>query len=204
MIPRSRLANGIGAEIHCNVNILTIMVNREVVNHVSACSVTKGAIALSRKGRNSLSQHSVVAAKVRRMGSRFDEDNPTTFLVHQQRLGVLDRVSTAGGSELVKESAMVAFRRVSTGGDAWSNAALPASLAGDAFAGIDAYVEAAKEKWSVPAVAMAVVKDGQVVLVRGYGMRRGWRRAARGRPDRFSPGFDLEDVHGGDRGAAGR
>ena len=37
-------------EIHCNADILTIMVNREVVNHVSACSVTKGAIALQSEG----------------------------------------------------------------------------------------------------------------------------------------------------------
>src|SRR5262245_16581849 len=50
--------------------------------------------------------------------------------------------------------------------------ALPLALtAADRFAGIDPYVEAAMEKWQVPAVAIAVVKDGEVVLVRGYGVR---------------------------------
>lgn len=44
-------------------------------------------------------------------------------------------------------------------------------LAADALEGIDSYIEAAKAKWQVPALAIAVVKDGQVVLVRGYGVR---------------------------------
>jgi CubicO group peptidase (beta-lactamase class C family) len=41
----------------------------------------------------------------------------------------------------------------------------------DRFAGLDAYIEAAMAKWQVPAVAIAVVNDGEVVLVRGYGVR---------------------------------
>ena len=41
----------------------------------------------------------------------------------------------------------------------------------DPLAGADAYIEAAMPKWQVPALAIAVVKDGQVVLVRGYGVR---------------------------------
>lgn len=45
------------------------------------------------------------------------------------------------------------------------------AAATDALAGIDGYVEAAREKWGVPALAMAVVKDGRVVFVRGFGAR---------------------------------
>jgi len=45
------------------------------------------------------------------------------------------------------------------------------SLADDRFNGIDVYIEAAMQKWQVPAVSIAVVKDGEVVLLRGYGVR---------------------------------
>lgn len=41
--------------------------------------------------------------------------------------------------------------------------------ADDALAGIDAYIEAAMPKWQVPGLSIAVVKDGQIVLVRSYG-----------------------------------
>jgi CubicO group peptidase (beta-lactamase class C family) len=37
--------------------------------------------------------------------------------------------------------------------------------------GIDAYIEAARVKWQVPALSIAVVEDGQTVFVRGYGKR---------------------------------
>ncbi|HEX5102208.1 MAG TPA: serine hydrolase [Pirellulaceae bacterium] len=37
--------------------------------------------------------------------------------------------------------------------------------------GIDEYVEAARSKWQVPALSIAVVKDGKVVHLRGYGPR---------------------------------
>jgi CubicO group peptidase (beta-lactamase class C family) len=43
--------------------------------------------------------------------------------------------------------------------------------ADERFAGFDAYVTAAMQKWEVPGLAIAVVKDGQVVLARGYGVR---------------------------------
>jgi CubicO group peptidase (beta-lactamase class C family) len=43
---------------------------------------------------------------------------------------------------------------------------LPAS---ERFAGLDAYVASAMQKWEVPGLAIAVVKDGEVVLARGYG-----------------------------------
>ena len=37
---------------------------------------------------------------------------------------------------------------------------------------LDEYVEAARIKWRVPGLSIAVVKDGEVVLARGYGERR--------------------------------
>jgi CubicO group peptidase (beta-lactamase class C family) len=40
----------------------------------------------------------------------------------------------------------------------------------DRFAGFDDYVRAAMEKWQVPGVAIAVVKDGEVVIARAYGV----------------------------------
>lgn len=40
----------------------------------------------------------------------------------------------------------------------------------DRFAGMDAYVAEAMQKWEVPGLAIAVVKDGKVVLARGYGV----------------------------------
>jgi CubicO group peptidase (beta-lactamase class C family) len=43
--------------------------------------------------------------------------------------------------------------------------------ADEPLAGIDAYIEAAMAKWQVPALSIAVVKDGEVVLARGYGAR---------------------------------
>jgi CubicO group peptidase (beta-lactamase class C family) len=47
---------------------------------------------------------------------------------------------------------------------------LPATAA-DRFAGLDPYVHEAMQKWQVPGLALAVVKDGDVVLARGYGTR---------------------------------
>ncbi|KGM57758.1 beta-lactamase [Lysobacter arseniciresistens ZS79] len=37
--------------------------------------------------------------------------------------------------------------------------------------GFDAYVENAREQFDVPAIAVAIVKDGEVVLERGYGVK---------------------------------
>lgn len=53
-----------------------------------------------------------------------------------------------------------------------AHAAQPAS------ADLDAYVHSAMTKWKVPGLAVAVVKDGQVVAARGYGVRE------LGKPDR--------------------
>lgn len=51
-----------------------------------------------------------------------------------------------------------------------------AALAGrktveELLAGFDAFVEAQMKEWKVPGVAVAIVKDGKVVLERGYGQR---------------------------------
>ncbi|MGH8160808.1 MAG: serine hydrolase [Gammaproteobacteria bacterium] len=39
------------------------------------------------------------------------------------------------------------------------------------LAGLNAYVHAVMQRWRVPGLAVAVVKDGKVVLARGYGVR---------------------------------
>jgi CubicO group peptidase (beta-lactamase class C family) len=50
--------------------------------------------------------------------------------------------------------------------------ALPAAAPAELLPpGFDEYAEAARSKWQVPALSIAVVKDGEVVLVRGYGPR---------------------------------
>ena len=41
---------------------------------------------------------------------------------------------------------------------------------GDPFKGIDPYINAAIERWQVPGLAIAVVKEGETVLARGYGL----------------------------------
>jgi CubicO group peptidase (beta-lactamase class C family) len=45
------------------------------------------------------------------------------------------------------------------------------ALAEDRFTGLDDYIREAMEKWQVPGLAIAVVKDGDVVLARGFGTR---------------------------------
>ena len=48
----------------------------------------------------------------------------------------------------------------------------------DPFRDFDAYATAAMKDWHVPAMAVSVVKDGRVVLARGYGIRKMGTRAA--------------------------
>src|SRR6476620_4488850 len=43
------------------------------------------------------------------------------------------------------------------------------STAADRFDGLDAYIAEAMEKWQVPGLAIAVIKDDELVLARGYG-----------------------------------
>jgi CubicO group peptidase (beta-lactamase class C family) len=50
--------------------------------------------------------------------------------------------------------------------------ALPASAQPAPPAGFDAYVHDALREWNVPGLAVSVVKDGKVVLSKGYGVRK--------------------------------
>ena len=53
-------------------------------------------------------------------------------------------------------------------------AAMPAAIAqpaADPFAGFDAFVEGVMKEWSIPGLAVGAVKDGKVVLAKGYGHR---------------------------------
>lgn len=52
------------------------------------------------------------------------------------------------------------------------------SQSADPLAGLDAYVEQAMRDWSVPGLAVAVVKDDRVIYAKGFGVRQ------IGRPDR--------------------
>jgi CubicO group peptidase (beta-lactamase class C family) len=53
---------------------------------------------------------------------------------------------------------------------AWA-APLPAAASGDPLAGLDAAIEAAREQWHAPGLAVAIVKDDQVVYQRGFGTK---------------------------------
>ena len=52
----------------------------------------------------------------------------------------------------------------------------PGPLSGEAqpapLTGLDHYIEASMKAWKVPGLAVAVVREGTVVLARGYGVRR--------------------------------
>jgi CubicO group peptidase (beta-lactamase class C family) len=53
--------------------------------------------------------------------------------------------------------------------------ALPGQTLGQtpgALDGLDAYIRAAMADWQIPGLAVAVVKDGEVVFLRGYGVRQ--------------------------------
>jgi len=41
----------------------------------------------------------------------------------------------------------------------------------DPLAGFDEWVEALRKEWKIPGIAVAIVKDGQIVQVKGYGLR---------------------------------
>jgi len=47
----------------------------------------------------------------------------------------------------------------------------PSAAAASALEGFDDFVRGAMKSWGVPGLAIAIVKDGQVVLAKGYGLR---------------------------------
>ena len=47
----------------------------------------------------------------------------------------------------------------------------PSAAATSALAGFDEFVQSAMKSWGVPGLAIAIVKDGKVVLAKGYGLR---------------------------------
>jgi len=49
--------------------------------------------------------------------------------------------------------------------------AQPSPAAPPDLARLDAYIEKARAEWSVPGLAVAIVKDGKVVLAKGYGTK---------------------------------
>ncbi len=50
-------------------------------------------------------------------------------------------------------------------------AAAASDASATSLASLDAFVEAAMKDWAVPGLGLAVVRDGEVVLARGYGVR---------------------------------
>jgi CubicO group peptidase (beta-lactamase class C family) len=52
-----------------------------------------------------------------------------------------------------------------------ARAADAAVTSAKALDGFDAFVEGARKSWDVPGLAVAIVKDGEVVLAKGYGVR---------------------------------
>jgi CubicO group peptidase (beta-lactamase class C family) len=53
-------------------------------------------------------------------------------------------------------------------------AAMPLAVAqptADPFAGFDPFVESVMKEWSIPGLAVGAIKDGKVVLAKGYGLR---------------------------------
>src|SRR4051812_35559532 len=51
----------------------------------------------------------------------------------------------------------------------WALVWVPTALPADRFDGFDAYVREAMQRWEIPGLAIAVVKDDKLVLARGYG-----------------------------------
>ena len=72
------------------------------------------------------------------------------------------------------------------------------------WAGMDAYVREAMQKWEVPGLAIAVVKDGEIVLARGYGVCEIGKDRKVTRGHRLPDCLLREVVHGRCRGHAGR
>ena len=52
---------------------------------------------------------------------------------------------------------------------AWT--AVPVTASDEPLAGLDEAIEAAREQWHAPGMAVAIVKDDQVVYARGFGTK---------------------------------
>jgi len=65
----------------------------------------------------------------------------------------------------------MAARALALMGLALVSAPLPAAAQQDPVAGLDDYVRQVMHDWEAPGIAVAVVKDGRVVLASGYGVR---------------------------------
>ena len=65
----------------------------------------------------------------------------------------------------------MAIRALALMGLVLVGAPLPAAAQQDPLAGLDDYVRQVMHDWEAPGIAVAVVKDGRVVLARGYGVR---------------------------------
>ena len=63
-------------------------------------------------------------------------------------------------------SALAATVLLGTQAPAQAPGKLPAQMKG-----FDAYVQHVMDQWQVPGLAVAIVKDGKVVLAKGYGVR---------------------------------
>lgn len=69
-------------------------------------------------------------------------------------------------------------------------AVIPVIGFAERFDGFDDYVEAARRHWQVPGVAVAIIKDGEIVLARGYG----WRTIDRSSPVDAETVFPLASI----------
>jgi CubicO group peptidase (beta-lactamase class C family) len=49
--------------------------------------------------------------------------------------------------------------------------AAPLRAASDPLAGFDSWVEALRQEWKIPGLAISIVKDGQVIYAKGFGLR---------------------------------
>ena len=81
-------------------------------------------------------------------------------------------------------------------------AAAPPS--GPALAALDADVERARREFEIPGVALAVVKDGRVVIAKGYGVKRLGASGSRGRRHPLRHRLEHEGLHRGRPGPARR
>ena len=83
-------------------------------------------------------------------------------------------------------------------------APLPATASDDPLAGLDAVIEAAREQWHAPGLAVAIVKDDQVVYLRGFGTKHLGRNDPVDAHTVVHARVDEQGVHRDGAGFAGR